>query len=237
MGEMDNRNGLLRPLRSLMTLKEPASLFAEQYRVLYTRLLQIRKNRPLQANRITSAIQEEGKTTVAFNLAITLSKTFDVKTLLIEADIKKPSFHTVLTTSNGTGLTDVLAGRVKPASHLQFTFDGKLAILPVGHTKDETMGHFTPDRLSGVVEALREPFEFILVDSPPVLPLADMNILGEVVDGILFVVQAGRTPRSFVSRALSKLPASKLLGLVFNNFTTQAPFSYYYYTSYFQAKN
>lgn len=235
--QMLQGNDLFRPLPSLIALTDPASVSAEQYRILYTRLLQIRKTRPLQVIGITSAIQREGKTTVAFNLAITMAKTFNIKTLLIEADIKKPAFHSMLNSSNGTGLANALAGGEDTPSLLQFAFDGRLAILTAGSVTEQTAALFSPERLQAVVKSLREPFEFILMDAPPVLPLADMNILSEVVDGILLVVQADRTPRSFVSRALTMLPPPKVSGLVLNNLKTPAPSSYYYYTYYFQARS
>ena len=231
-----NINGLIRPLPSMIVLNEPDSILAEQYRILYTRLVQIRKKRPLRVIGITSAIQGEGKTTVAFNLAITMARVFNVKTLLIEADIKKPSFSSILTVSNGAGLTDALAGSRTPASLLKFTFDRRLGIVSSGSITEKTTACFTPERLQKVVSKLVDQFEFIIMDAPPVLPLADLNILEEVMDGILFVVQADRTQKSFVSKALSLLPATKLLGLVLNNLKTTAPFSYYYSTPYFKQK-
>ena len=228
MKDPGNVAGLLRPVPQLITLKEPGSLISEQYRILIMRLLQMRKNRTLQVIGVTSSIQGEGKTTAALNLAITMAKTYQMKTLLIEADTKNPSFGTVLSSTNGGGLSEVLNG-IDPYELLKYDMNGKLAILTVGRPTIETMAGFTPETLQVLLDKLRSDFPLILLDSPPVLPLADMTILSDVVDGILFLVQAHRTPRAYVSKALSMLPREKVLGLVFNNLQVTAPFSYYSY--------
>ena len=229
IGKQENVKSLLRPLPSLVTLKGADPLIGEQYRMLFTRLLQLRKSRAIQVIGITSAIQGEGKTTTSFNLAITMAKAYQVKTLLIEADTRNSIFHSMMTGSNGTGLTDALAGWEHPSSLFQYTLEGKLGILSAGHTTEKTTVHFTAERLLGLVDNLREEFEFILMDGPPVLMLADMNILGQVVDGILYVVRAHQTPRSLVSKGLSMLPPEKMLGLVFNNHKATNQYNYYYY--------
>ncbi len=211
----------------LISLKEPDPLVAEQYRVLYTRFLQFRKNRRLQVIGISSAIQREGKTTVAFNLAMTMAKEYHVKTLLVEGDTRKPTFRSFMQASDGLGLVQALAGLEEPSTLLKYTLKRRLAVLEAGRVTMDTTALFTQKRLKGLFEALRDDFEFILIDTPPVLPLAEMNILGEVVDGILFVVQADRTPRSFVHKALSMLPSQKVIGLVLNNIKTASPFPYH----------
>ncbi len=97
--------------------------------------------------------------------------------------------------------------------------------------------HLLLTQIQKTVEKLRGDFELVIMDAPPVLALADINVLEEVIDGILFVVRADKTPRSHVSKAVSLLSPEKLLGLVLNNFKTHSPLSesyYYYHTSYFQ---
>lgn len=212
----------------LISIKEPASFVAEQYRVLYTRLLQFRKERPLKVIGISSAIPGEGKTTVAFNLTITMARVYDTKTLLIEADTRKPSFQQFMKGSNGLGLIQALDDSDCLPTLLRHTLKGRMAILEAGRSKEDTGALFTQGRLKGLIEHVKCNYEFIVMDAPPVLPLAEMNILGEVVDGVLFVVQADRTPRSFVNKALAMLPQEKIIGLVFNNLKTADPFSHYY---------
>lgn len=226
-----NGNGLLRRLPSLITLKEPSSVISEQYRILLTRLLQIQKKRPFKIIGVTSAVQGEGKTTVAFNLAITAARMFQKRTLLMEVDVKKPSFPGLITSGSRSGLLDALRGKEDPLTLFQYTMNGQLAILPAGPLTGPTNSIFTSERIQGVLERVQDQFDFIIMDACPVLPLADMNILSEVMESILFVVQADRTPGSFVTKALSLLPRDKIMGLVFNNLKAVSPFSYYYATS------
>ena len=237
MKNFEKANGLLRPLPSLICLNEPASVVAEQYRILLTRLLRMRKSRPLQVIGITSAVPGEGKTTVAFNLAITMAKIYKQKTLLIETDLKKPSFPVILKSSDDRGLAEALSGWVDPEKLVRYTLDGYLGILPVGKITHEGQMHLLSAQIRETVEKLRRDFELIFMDTPPVLALADLNVLEEVMDGILFVVRADKTPRSHVSKAVSSLSPKKLLGLVLNNFKTHSPLSesyYYYHSTYFQ---
>lgn len=210
-----------RKANQLIAFSQPGSLIAEQYRVLYTKIESLNKQRPRKVLAITSAVKGEGKTTTAVNLGIVMARDFGQRVLLIEADLKLPTFHTFLGEPVLFGFDDLLQedpqaeGRSHPPALVSFAHDN-LTLLPVSEKSTNTQPLFRLDRLQALLNRLKVDYDYVLLDAPPVLPMADVNRIVHVVDGIIFVVAAGLTPVSLVKRAISTLESDqdKLVGTV-----------------------
>lgn len=213
----------------LVTLKEPTSVAAEQYRILCTRISQLRQDKRSYALAVTSSLQSEGKTFTSLNLAISIARDFDEKVLLIEGDLKNPGLYEYLKHPPGFGLTDVLEGKIDTAACAVQMFDGQLSVLFAGKTTGNPSKLLSSFKMQEIMTTAREHYKYIIIDTPPIMPLADINIYSTLVDGILLVIQAGKTPRSLVKRAISTLAADKIVGAVLNGI--EPIHSMYYYGS------
>ncbi len=213
----------------LVTLKEPTSIAAEQYRILCTRLAQLRQDKRSYAIAVTSALKSEGKTFTSLNLAIAIARDFDERVLLIEGDLKNPGLYEYLKHPPGFGLTDVLEGKIDLDSCAVQMFDGQLSVLFAGKTTGNPSKLLSSLKMQEIITAAREHYKYIVIDTPPIIPMADINIYSTLVDGILLVIQAAKTPRSLVKRAISTLAADKIIGTVLNG--VEPIHSKYYYGS------
>ncbi len=220
---------------NLIVLQDPESFVAEQFRLLYTKIHDLQKERGQKIFAMTSALQSEGKTVTALNLAVVMAKDFGRKTLVIEGDFRRPTIPLYLKVDLEEGLVDVLSSKVNvhdtmvPVANTLVPFASEnLTVLPAVRRTQNSSSLLSSPRMRDLFELLREQYDFILIDAPPILPLSDMNIFEEVVDGILLVVRAERTPRGAITKAIQTLGTSKLLGIVLNDVGT-ALASYYQY--------
>jgi capsular exopolysaccharide synthesis family protein len=201
----------------LVAAVAPQSLAAEQYRSLRTRLTRSENGRAVRAIIVTSPNKGDGKTLTAANLALTMAQEFQQRVLLIDADLRRPSIHRLFGIAETPGLSDVLMGGAALEDALVTVRDHRLTLLPSGiipmHPA-ELLGSSTMRR---VLDTLRTRFDRILIDMPPVAPLADVAIASTMADGVLMIVRAGVTPKPAIERALSGLDVSKVLGLVLND--------------------
>jgi len=200
----------------LVTLKEPASISAEQFRILCTRIAQLRQDAGSYVLAVTSSIKSEGKSFTSLNLAISIARDFDEKVLLIEGDLKHPGLYEYLKHPPGFGLTDVLLGKIDLDACAVQMFDGKLSVLFAGKTTGNPSKLLSSFKMQEIITTAREHYKYIIIDTPPIMPMADINIYSTLIDGILLVILAGKTPRSLVKRAISSLAADKLVGAVLN---------------------
>lgn len=193
-------------------------IVAEQYHILFTKLEQDRRENGHRVFALTSAVKEEGKSVTSLNLAYVMATVFKKKTLLLECDLRKPStVSEYLDTNGNTGLVHVLSGDAGLFPAIQRIENTSLYILPTGQSSKKSLELLGSPRLKDIVSALRQSFDYILVDSPPVLPLVDMNIISKVVDAIILVVLAGKTPQGLVVKAVKSLPGeTRIVGVVFN---------------------
>ncbi|MBI5755308.1 MAG: CpsD/CapB family tyrosine-protein kinase [Nitrospirae bacterium] len=212
----------------LITIKQPYSIAAEQYRVLWTRVCQLMQDKTSYVLAVTSSIKSEGKTFTSLNLAISIARDFDEKVLLIEGDLKNPCLHEYLKYPPGFGLTDVLEGKIDINSCSIQLFEGRLSVLLAGKTAGNTSKLLSSHMMQEILNSARGNFKYIIIDTPPIIPMVDINIYYPIIDGILLVIQAGKTPRSVVKRALSSLSSSeKIIGAVLNE--VESNYSKYYY--------
>jgi len=219
----------------LLVLQESDSFIAEQYRILYTKINDLSKGNAHKIFAITSALQNEGKTVTALNLAVVMAKDFGKRTLVLEGDFRRPSIPLYLKVDLEEGLVDILSSKsdlqltMVPVANTLVPFaDDNLAVLPAVHRTQSSTSLLSSPRMRDLFDVLREQYDFILIDAPPILPLSDMNIFEEVVDGIVMIVRAESTSRDTIAKALNTLGTDKVLGIVLND-VRQAPFSYHRY--------
>ena len=222
----------------LVSILAPSSFEAEQYRVLRHILRERHKLGSLMTFAVSSAIPGDGKTTTAINLAAALAQDPDTRVLLVEADIRRPflSKYLGLDDAPGTGLVDmvqnqalVLKNAVRRPTRMNFS------ILQAGMPPAAPHEVLNSPYLGQVLAEARQQYDYVVLDSPPIVPVPDCRILAKLVDGILLVVAAHKTPRKLLAEALDAMEPEKLIGLVFNN--DDRPFGGYgyYYQDYYPA--
>ena len=193
---------------------DPAS--REQYRRLAATLHQAQRGTGLKVVMIASAVPREGKTLTATNLALTFSESYQRRVLLIDADLRRPTLHTVFSVDNSSGLSE---GLMADESHRLPVRDvsPRLAILPAGEPSNDPMAGLTSDRMRRLIAEAREAFDWVIIDTPPVVLLPDANLLGAMVDAAVLIVRAGSTSYDLVNRALTAVGREKIIGVVLNS--------------------
>ena len=214
----------------------PKSQMSEAFRALRTALLLSQAGRPPQVILVTSALPREGKTTAAANLAVTLAQLGD-RTLLIDADLRKPGIGRLLNMNGGkyAGLSSYLAGVSSlDLVTVQHPSVPNLSAIPTGPLPPNPADLLSSHRLADAIAQLRAKFKFIVIDSPPVMAATDAVILSVQADGVLLVVRSGETPKEAFTRTRDLLVSVKcrLLGVVLNAVNSHAPDYYYSYRYY-----
>jgi capsular exopolysaccharide synthesis family protein len=200
----------------LVAASAPHSLAAEQYRTLRTRLVQLEEGRARRVLLVTSPAKGDGKSITAANLALTMAQEFNRKVVLIDADLRRPTVHSLFGIPDQPGLVDVLGGSASLEDALVLLPDVHLAVLPAGRAPAQPAELLGSAAMRRVLEALRSRFDRVIVDVPPVIPLADVGVLAPQCDGVLLVVRAGVTPKPLIERALNAFEGERLLGVVLN---------------------
>jgi capsular exopolysaccharide synthesis family protein len=215
------------PESRLVSLTDEASLGAEKFRFLGVRLRQLRQTRSLKKLLITSTIPEEGKTMVSANLAISLAQRRPQKVLLLEGDLRRPALSTRFGLPRLPGLTEWLQGSEGPATSIYHLENAGLYFLPAGSPPANPLELMQSERLAEIMDRLADWFDWVLIDSPPVVPLADTSVWMRSADGILMVVREGVTQKRQLQSALQELEQSKLLGVVLNSSSNTNHKNYY----------
>jgi protein-tyrosine kinase len=187
----------------------------EQYRRLGATLHQAQESRGVKTLLIVSAVASEGKTLTASNLALTMSESYRQDTLLIDADLRRPSIDQVFKLSKGAGLLEGLKSPQQRQIAVRRVSEF-LSILPAGIPAADPMEALTSDRMQQLVREAARTFDWVIIDTPPVALLPDANLLASLADGALLVVRAGATPYNLVKRAIDALGRERLLGVILN---------------------
>ena len=195
----------------------PQSLAAEQYRSLRTRIKRAENGRNVRTIVVTSPNKGDGKSLSAANLAVTMAQEFQQRVLLVDADLRRPAIHKLFGFQEGPGLADVLMGAAELNQVLIEVPDYHLTILPAGSLPSHPAELLGSTMMRRVLDTLRTRFDRVLIDMPPVAPLADLHIVAPMADAVLMIVRAGVTPKPAIERALAGLDVSKVLGLVLND--------------------
>jgi len=214
------------PESHLVFFSQPESLAAEKLRFLGVRLRQIRQSRPLKKVLVTSTIPEEGKSLISVNLAGVLARRKE-KVLLVEGDLRRPVVAHHFGLGRLTGLAEWLQGGSETPSNIYYLNGPGFWIMPAGHPPANPLEMMQSGRLSRLIAQLADSFDWIVVDSPPLLPLADTTVWSRITDGVLLVAREGKTEKKPLQRGLEIIKKSDLLGVVLNGCTDSDHENYY----------
>lgn len=187
----------------------------EQYRRLAAVLLDAQGTTGVRAIMVASAVPGEGKTLTASNLALTLSESYRRRVLLIDADLRKPTLHEVFRINAASGLTEGL----DPATDTKLVVrqvSANLSVLPAGRPTSDPMAALTSDRMRRLIDEAKESFDWVIVDTPPLMLLPDAHLLSSIVDGAVLVVKAKSTPHDMVKRTADTIGRNRVIGVVLN---------------------
>ena len=216
------------PEARLVCLTDPGSMGAEKFRVLGLRLRHLRDKRKLRRVVVTGTAPEEGKSLIAANLALNQARSKVLKTLLIDGDFRRPSLAKRFGVGELLpGLSECLRGE-RQLSEVVYQFEGSgLCFLPAGMAPENPLELMQSGRLSSLMRQLADSFDWIIVDSPPLLPLADTTVWSRLTDGTLLVAREGTTQKGPLQRGIEVIKKSNLLGVVLNGCTDVDHENYY----------
>ena len=205
--------------KRLVTLTAPASMEAEQYQALRLKLEHLQRERNVRVIGVTSPGARDGKTVTAINLAAALSEGSNARVLLIEADLRRPavSRYLGLRDLSKPGLAELVVDSNRQiqdaiAHHEHLCFDMMIA----GASDTPVHQIFRMPRLQALLTELRQRYDFVIIDTPPVGPVSDCALLARWMDGLVLIVTAHKTPRKLLENALNVLEGAPVLGIIFN---------------------
>lgn len=202
----------------------------EEFRTLRSRLYHTREKIALKKILVTSALPKEGKSFTAANLAGVLVRQHGRRVLLIDGDLRGPRLHTMLGASASPGLSDYLQGKSDEFSVMQRGGTENLFFIPSGEQISDPAELVANGRLKFLLQRVEALFDWIIVDSPPAVPVSDASVLAKACDGVLMVVRSNVTPVDMARRARQEFPEQALVGVVLNGTDNESiPYSRYYY--------
>lgn len=204
----------------------------EQFRTLRSRLYQIRANQPLRTILVSSALPAEGKTFVSANLAMVISRQHGRRVLLIDADLRKSGLCQVLGAPSSPGLAEYLAGKCDIPSIIQKAPITNLCFVPAGARASNPGELIGNGRLARLIEGVSTIFDWIILDSPPAVPIADASLIAEACDGVLLVVKASSTGFDVAKKACGEFRRKPVLGVVLNRAEAVNGYQAYYHSQY-----
>ena len=205
----------------------------EQYRTLRSRLYHLREKMNLKTILVTSALPKEGKSFTAANLAQVMVRQHGRRVLLIDADLRAPRLHLMLGTTAGPGLSEYLQGKNDEFSIMQRGNQENLFFIPSGTDIADPAEMVGNGRLKMLLQRVEPLFDWIIIDSPPTIPVSDATVLAKACDGVLLVVRSNSTPSDIARRARMEFPDEALVGVVLNGTSKDAtPYARYYYEAY-----
>ncbi len=227
-GQFKSLQVSLDPQSRILSLTDSRSPTAEAFRLLGVRLRHLRRQRSLKTVLITSTIPQEGKSLVAANLACSLALRTQERTLLLEGDLRRPSLSQKFGLGRNPGLCECLQGEHSLTASVYHLEGLNLWIAPAGSTPSNAQELLQSGRLSELMDELATWFDWIIIDSPPVLPLADTSVWMRLADGILLITRQGTTEKRQLQRGLEALEHKKLIGALVNGSTNASDCNYYY---------
>ena len=203
----------------LVAMTDPRGLGAEKFRALVTRLEHQRKERELRSLQITSAVVNEGKTVVSGNLAVTLAKHTGARVLVVEGDLHRPKLASLFGLGQPEGLGHWWSAREEQERISNYIYrlnDMPLWFLGAGVTSDQPSQILQSARFAETFVRLASAFDWVVIDSVPILPMVDANLWSRLVDGTILVVREGVTPTRALKKAFESLDNPKLVGMILN---------------------
>lgn len=204
----------------LVSVNSPSSQVAEEYRKLKSIIVRLTRSEEfMNTLMVTSSLGGEGKSITALNLATSLAQECDNTVLLIDADLRKPCLHRYLGLEPGPGLADCLVDGTDVGSALIKTGIGRLSFLPSGRSLENPAEMLSSQKMRNLLSEMkhRYPDRYLIIDTPPVLPVAETRSLSPLVDGVVFVIREGVPSLADVSEACASLGVKKVIGAVYND--------------------
>ena len=231
VSEDSGQNRVLRsamsPDNRMVSISSRWGLAAEKFRLLGLRLRQLHQKRQIKTVLITSTLAEEGKSFVSANLAITMSRKKDQKVLLVDGDLRRPTLGNNFGLCGLSGLSECLKRGTPPDQSIYFIADLGFWFLPAGAQPDNALELMQSGGLTEIIKKLSSFFDWVIIDSPPLLPLADTTLWSRIVDGTLLVTRQGRTEKRQLKRAVECLDQASILGVVINSSSNADHKNYY----------
>ncbi|MFH2138155.1 MAG: CpsD/CapB family tyrosine-protein kinase [Candidatus Omnitrophota bacterium] len=218
----------------IVTHFHPKSPISEQYLRLRENIKKLSKRNQLKVVAITSSIMGEGKTITSLNLAIAMAKDVDCKKiLLVDCDLRRGSIDASLDLRSKVGLSEYLLIGADVDNIIYRTKIDKLSIIPRGKIVDNPVELLASGKMGILLASLKEKFDYVILDTPPVVPIADAGIVCSLADGVVMVVRAGRTQRNLVKHATELLAQAhaNMLGYILTHVEYHMPEYYYKYVS------
>lgn len=214
-------------VKQISVLDKSEAVAAEQFKLLSSKLELANRKTGQKAIAFTSSIKGEGKSVISLNTAFILATAFGKNVAFVECDLRKPSSLQEYISAEGPGLSEVLKGEAKLEEAICSVEDTGLHIIKAGEYDENAADLIGTIGTFDVINSLKRNFDFVLLDCPPVIPLADMSIIEKLVDGIVFIVRAGMTSKELVRSAVESLEKKKFIGSVLNGAETKLD-KYYY---------
>ncbi len=223
---------------NLIAYHAPQSIEADLFKVLRTNLLFPAEGKAPRIILVTSALPADGKSLMSANMAISIAQGIEEHVLLIDCDVRKPTIHSLFGFTKVPGLAEYLANGTDLSQVLLKTPLQKLTILPAGTPPANPTELLSSKKMKALLEEVKHRYEdrYIIIDSPPPSMAAETNAIINNVDGVILVINAGKTPRNAVSETVEQIGKDKIMGIVLNQ-TQQSVKKYYgYVKSYYQKK-
>lgn len=223
----------------LKTILDPLSIIGEQYRMLRSKISLMQKETGLKTLLITSTVPNEGKTLVSCGISAVLAQDPGKRVLLIDADLRKPDVCRelgILKEDRFEGLSQVLRGECTLEEALLCSMDQSLYFMPAGPVPPNPAELLGTRYLELTVKGAAKIFDWVIIDSPPVLPLADASVLASLCDAALLVVRANSTPAKVIRNAIQTLGRDKFCGVVLNRMRNLQYSTYYHYYHHHQVR-
>lgn len=216
----------------LKNILDPHSIVGEQYRMLRAKLSLMRKQVGVKSILISSTVQNEGKTLVSCGLAAVLAQEPGKRVLLIDADLRKPDAYKnlgLIGEDRFDGFSQVLRGEVRLEDAVLKSAESEFYFLPAGPVPPDPAELLSSHHLELALKSAAKFFDWIVIDSPPILPLADTTILAPLCDTTLLIVHANATPSKLIKSAIQTLGRDRFCGIVLNRVPDLMSSTYYYY--------
>ncbi len=222
----------------LTVLSDPQSIASQQYGILTLKVQRWREQTGGRVLVVTSAAGGEGKSLTALNLSMALSSSVDGRVLLVDCDLRRPQVHERLGLKDPPGFSDLLAVTDREVSPFVSKV-GNLYVMPGGTQVSDPAGLLSSRRTPEILARLREKYQLIVLDSPPIVPIADSHFLAGLADGVILVIRARQTRRELLQRAVESLGATNILGVVLNDVEygdTRYAYAYRYYQRHYMGR-
>jgi len=213
----------------IAALDDPQTMVAEQYRLLAARIEGLWKQPGFQKVAITSTLPGEGKSLTTINVACVLAKDFGRRVLVVDGDFHRPTLWQFVGKKPSTGLSDVIVNRLDPDATVRKLRSEDLGVLQAGQAPINPTRLWKSEAIKHLLSHYAGRYDYLIVDTPPVLTVVDTTLIADLMDGVVVVVRSGLTPKAMLQKALASLPRAKLVGTVLNGAKVLKSRSYYYH--------